>query len=281
VLQVNGKDQREPEHALEGIRDFDATDGYVTFSSEIGGAYVDLRSYRRRVIYVPPGLYVLVDSAKAPAPVRMDYRLHFGRQARTESVAPGDAAARIQGSIGEGDGAVRFSCEVLSRASVVAAPEPPPGRNASQTLRYGPPAAATESQVLAVIRIGNGNQRGRWATAVGSSQPNVLGAVLGGSDHVVVVAADSCNSTTRPDEATYSVPRSAEAMRHLVTGMAPGGYRVSAQPQGDRVVVTLAPGQGIESSPQGTLLFRIAPDGSVQPVTVHAQREVLFAPLAH
>jgi len=67
-------------------------------------------------------------------------------------------------------------------------------------------------------------------------------------------------------------------MRHLVTGMRQGSYRVSVQAQGDRVVVTLSPGHGIESSPQGTLLFQVVPDGSVQPVTVHAQREVLFAP---
>jgi len=274
VLQVNGKDQREPDHALEGIQDFDATDHYVTFSSEIGAAYEDLESYRRRVVYMPPDLYVLADSAKAPAPVRMDYRLHFGRQVRAESVSSGEAAARLQGSIGEGVGTVRFTCEVVSCVPVVAALEPPPGRNASQTLRYGPSAAATESQALAIIRVG-GTQE--WAMPLRSSQPGLLGAVLPES-RLAVVAADAGDSTTRPIQATYSVPRSAGVMRHLVTGMRQGSYRVSVQAQGDRVVVTLSPGHGIESSPQGTLLFQVVSDGSVQPVTVHAQREVLFAP---
>jgi hypothetical protein len=270
VLQVNGNDQREPDHALEGIQDFDATDRYITFSSEIGAAYGNLESYRRRVVYVPPDVYLLVDSAKAPAPARMEYRLHFGRHARVGPVSSAGDVTRVVGELGDGEGATHFDCEILAREPVTAALEAPPGSNASRTLRYGPRAPARESHAMVVVRIGENGLGGEWARPVTTSQPSLLGAILGRGSRLVVVAADAAG----PDGAAYSVPRDSGAVRHLVVGLPAGRYRVSVVLHSDSTSVTVAPGGEIESSAHGTLLFAVSPDGTVLPVASHPQQGV-------
>ena len=257
VLEVNGQNQVQPDKALPGVKDFDATDLYATFSNQIGEAYPDLEVYNRRIVCVEPDLYVIFDHARAASPVQMDFRLHFGARTASEfNPATEYSHPRVTGSHDE----IPFSCEVISTENISANLETPTGKNASRTLRYGPPGRSQECRVMAVIRLGDNQGR---ILQVTSDQPNLMGIFLTDDKKPLVVLV----SETGPPGARYLVPRTACNMRHLVTGLLGSRqYSVKAETTGGDVEVTVSFGNDIEASPLGTLFFEIAPEGKVRAV---------------
>ena len=274
VLQVGGSDQqslgssRASITPLEGVVDFDATDLYTTFSSEIGRVYPDLDLYRRRVVCLEPGTWLVADCARAPKPVRMDHRLHLGRDVKAEfGAAAGDSPPRVTGT----HAGKPFAIDVLSAAEVSVRLESPPGPAASRTLRYGPAGSATESRVCALVRVGDAPP----ARPVAGKTPNMIGAFVAGPRPIAVIVSDAAEMKARPASAGYVVPRSASTVRHFVTGLA-GGRRcgVRAKTDGESVTVTIAGGSDVTASPHGTIVFDLAPGGKARAVKVTPQPRV-------
>ena len=289
VLEVNGRDQSKSvdyegglqdeipgrikdrgktssRGALPGVSDFEATAAYVTFSNEIGAAYPDLETYRRRIVCLEPDLYIIADHAKAAQPVQMDFRLHFGSRSGAEfHPAAEDAPARVTGSL---EGAP-FSCEIISTGALSASLGEPAKEEAPLTLRYGPPDRSSEMQVMAIIRLGD--IRGP-ARAVKSEQRNLAGVFIGDRGRALaVLIVDSGSPGGEPGGARYVVSKSTGPTRHLVAGLAGSGrYTVRAEVTENGVAVAVLPGKGLTASPQGSLFFDIAPDGRIVPVQTPA-----------
>jgi hypothetical protein len=285
VLQVNGRDQSKavdyeggarekspertagpvqalPPGALPGVTDYEATEACVTFSNEIGAAYPDLDLYRRRVVCVEPDLYVIADHARAPRPVRMDFRLHFGAKAAARFLAAENGSPlRVEGSLA----GVPYSCEIVSTDSLSAELGEPNGGKATRALRYGPPSQGLECRVAAVIRLNDA--RGR-VLSLRTDRPNRLGVFI--EDHsrplaLILLEEGDCGGAG--PVVRYSVPRTGAQSRHLLTGLdGSKRYSVRTQPAGAEIAVTVSAGDELNASPQGTLLFDLAPDGAAVPV---------------
>lgn len=263
-LQLDGRRQEQPGGALPGVSDFEATDIYVTFSNEIGEAYPDLELYRRRVVCVEPDLYVIADHARAAQPVQMDFRLHFGARTDTEfHPSIKDSPPRISGRH-EG---IPFSCEIISTGELSASLGEATGGNASKTLRYGPSSRSTEFRVMALVRLGDIQER---VLPVRADKPNLMGLFLtGDKQSLAIIVVEAVDINSGPIVARYVVPKTTVSARHLVTGLAGSSqYSVQAESAENSVVVAVSSGDGFAASPQGTLLFDIAPDGKATPVQV-------------
>jgi hypothetical protein len=267
VLEVNGLNQIQPADPLPGVTDFEATDGYVTFSSEIGGAYPDLDYYRRRVVCVEPGLYVIADHAAAGIAARMDFRLHFGNNTESEFVPTGENSRILVTGSHEG---VPFSCTILAPDKISANLEEAAGENASKTLRYGPSDAATGYRVMAVIRLGDSVES---VQSAGIRSGELMGAVFsdGARPLVIVFAMDGAMGYRAAP--AYSVPATETATRHLLTGL-PGSsaWLVKTKLTDGFVSVEVASGEEVTASARGTLQFDISPDGKVTPVHARPQK---------
>jgi hypothetical protein len=277
VLQVNGQSQSKavdyeagaqpsPGKALPGVTDFEATGAYVTFSNEIGEAYPELETYRRRVVCVEPGIYIIADHAKAGRPVRMDFRLHFGLSTSTEfHPAAQNSPVRITGS----HAGTPFTCAIISTDEMSADLGRPTGENASKTLRYGPPDQSAEFRVIVVIRLGD--VQGRVLSA-GGDQPNLMGVFIADSTApLVVIMADDGAVHDGPIVARYALPKTVASTRNLVTGLAGSRrYSIRTKPAEEGVEVTVSFGDDIAASPQGNLLFDISSNGMARPVLMPA-----------
>ena len=279
VLQVDGADQVMLKEAPEGVIDFDATDRYVTFSSEIGPAYPGLEGYRQRVTYVAPDVYVLADHATAGKPVRMAYRLHFGKEARVQGQETLTAGTgRVMGTLaGEGE----FACDVVSPHDLSVDLVGAPGANASKTLRYGPASPARESRVVAVLRLNTAQAAGQ-ALAITGPRRDTLGAVFKtGSGRLAVISVMRPAAASPAAHTRYTVPGAVASCRHLVAGLL-GGRKYSVRASGGRdgVSVSISPGGALVASPHGTLLFDLSPSGKARSVKARPQKDILLAPRA-
>ena len=209
-----------------------------------------MSQWTRDFAYVRPGVFVVYDRATTNA---ADNWVSWHTAVAPASVATPDATQKRFDVTG---GSIRM---LLPRSpSVTTVPI------AAGITRLETHCSNQSSDFLTVITTGTTPDQVRLSTQDGNVTTGSLVGVhiLAARNAVVLFNADHVVAS-KTSSATYQVAQSAAA-DHVLFDMAPSsGYSVTATAAGAHLIVRVQGGGPLQSSPQGTLAFVVAIDGSV------------------